>query len=537
MNVDTTTELNCRVEKKLCRADWLAIIFILVGLAAAVAVGAYSDGFYHDDDLTHYRYAKSGSENINDLLHRWARPGYNIPTAVVARYFDLPGCRIFSAVQTALVAFFAFLIARKLIGPGVFAAFAGALVWAQPMVFRLATTTLTETTAAVYLTVGVWLFLRGNRIWACVVISLVFVTRDETMALAPLMGLAVLLEAWRAGGSLGRVLKTRWVWLCAAALLWAPIAYFSAGGVLDLPPDGNPLAVFSREYSPEYGSGPGYWYLAIWPEAATIGIPALAIAGAIQLARRGWLISAWVFGLVALHSVIFTFGLFASGGYSRFLVPIAGLLAVLAASGAQGCWEMKRKIFPVIVLASMIGWLVLTCSIFGYVARPEYLLPVAAVLLLLMILTLRCWRNIFCKTWLSRIAVLVAVVLVIFQDAAVIRPLRLDVSALHRVVIHSVRKTDSEPYANRVGFSQHVLIQHLRPGTIAVASNEDGIDKWRTASPGSLFFWESKYCVKPHKPQSTQMLQDELNRLGRIVAESEDSGYTAIVYERIAQPG
>ncbi len=522
----------CVETKKVWHADGLAVAIVLAGLIAALAVGWASDGFYQDDDLTHYRFASAGCENLSSLLHRWARPGYNIPTALVARYLGMPGCRVFSAIQTAIVAFFAYAIARRLIGPGKIAALAAGLVWLQPMVFRLATTTLTETTAAVYITLGVWLFLRGNRIWSCAVISLTFVTRDETMALAPIMALAVLIDALKhSEGRVVKILKTPWLWACALALVWAPLVYWLTAWLVNLPPDASPLTIFTKQYTPEYGSGPAYWFLAIWPEAATIGIPALAIAGAWWLGRKGWLISAWVFGLVALHSLIFARGLFASGGYARFLVPIAGLMAVLASAGVQVAWELKRKNLASLVLACMGGWLALIGWKFGFVVPLRYMLPPAIVLWLWAILALLS-RNPVSVKWMCRLAVIVAVVLAVGQFAIVTRPLMLADSAMHRVIIASVESTQASPYATRPALAQHVLIQHLRPGTAAVFSNSDAITKWQRAQPGTLFFWESKYCVKLHEQKSTIALRNELYRLGNVVCHNEDSSEHAIVFER-----
>ncbi len=92
------------------------------------------------------------------------------------------------------------------------------------------------------------MYLRGNRIWGCGVLSLMFVARDETMALAPIVGVAVVLDALRAaGGSWRKVLRTGWVWACAGATIWAPAAYWTAAWVMRVSSDASPLAVFSRE--------------------------------------------------------------------------------------------------------------------------------------------------------------------------------------------------------------------------------------------------------------------------------------------------
>ena len=187
------------------RVRWsglLALSLTLGGLAVALLLGAASDGFYHDDDITHFLFARDAWTQPRSMWHWWSRPGYNIPTMLVAHFFGVLCCRFFSALQTAAVAFLAYLIARRLARyagvPAYVAALAPALVWVQPLAMTLASTTLTETTAAVYVTLAVWLYLRGNRIWACAALSPAFVTRYETMALAPIVAGAVVYDCLRA---------------------------------------------------------------------------------------------------------------------------------------------------------------------------------------------------------------------------------------------------------------------------------------------------------------------------------------------------
>ena len=47
----------------------------------------------------------------------WSRPGYCVPAAVAVHFFGMLGCRIFSALQTAVVAYLAYRIAARLCPP------------------------------------------------------------------------------------------------------------------------------------------------------------------------------------------------------------------------------------------------------------------------------------------------------------------------------------------------------------------------------------------------------------------------------------
>ncbi len=518
------------------KADALAVGLMLVALVGALVVGALSDGVYMDDDITHYHFARDGWSNVNALLHRWARPGYNIPTALVAHFFGLPGTRVFSALQTGAIAWFAFAIARRLLGPGVYAALTVALVWIQPITFRLAGTTLTETTAGLYLTIGVWLYLRGNRIWGCGVLSLMFVARDETMALAPIVGVAVVLDALReAGGSWRKMLRTGWVWACAGATIWAPATYWTAAWVMRLSPDASPLTVFSRGYSAEYGKGVWYWFLAIWPEQASVGVLSLAVGGAIYLGRRAWFLSGWVCGLVVLHSVIFAWGMFASGGYSRFLVPISGLLGVLGAAGLRAVLCEQRRDIVAVVFGCAGGWVLLASYTFGTFVPFQVTLIPGLILVAAGVLT-AVVRRVGFVCWMSRAAAAVMLLLAAGHFASVTRPLRLSDSNMHRAIVGVLYEIKQSPHAGNAGLSLHVMLRHLRPGTDAAPDLETAVAKWQTAAPGTLFFWESKYCVEPHKPHPTQYLKDELQRLGREVSSVTCEDSKAVVYVRNDTP-
>ena len=125
-------------------------------------------------------------------------------------------------------------------------------------------------------------------------------------------------------------------------MLWAPVLYVLAAWMADLPKADSPLHMFSRDYTAVYGSGPLHHFLSVWPLAGGLGLLVLAIGGMIAWGRRAWLATALTVSLVALHSVLFWRGSFATGGYARFLVPLAAPVAVLAVGGIRGAWPDWR---------------------------------------------------------------------------------------------------------------------------------------------------------------------------------------------------
>jgi len=515
-----------------------------VGLAAAITLGLLSDGVYHDDDVCHYLFALDSWGDTNAMLHWWARPGYNIPTMFVSHFFGMAGCRIFSALQTAGVAYLAYLIALRVGLRPRWAALAPALVWLQPLTITLAETTLTETPAALYVTLAIWLYLRGNRVWACAAMSLALVTRLELMALVPLMAIGIILDAMRqADWKLGRTLKVRWLWPCAAAMAWAPVAYCVAAYLAELPPDASPLYVLFRQHAKEYGSGPWYHYIVRWPQASGLAIAAAAIAGAISLGRRALAVSVTAFAVLFLHGLLFGLGAFATGGYARFLVPAGGLFAVLAAGGIEGLWHARGRAIVASAVIFAPAVLILVAAHDDYwwaIARQRrdahfIALALAAVMAPILAAALLPGKN-HLLLRAGQLAVVILAVVTAIQVGTQVKPLSLVANndGMHLVVSQAVEHIRGSKFRNSPALTQHVLVRFLRDDaqTKALSGNDISIRRWRQAKPGTLFFWDSKYCYKKDQMDSTGELYRLLNEWGRLVYECRAPNARAEVYVR-----
>jgi hypothetical protein len=305
------------------KAAVLAIGFTLAGAVAALFAAWLSDGVHHDDDLAHYQFARWVREYPVYLLHSWGRPGFTALYALPAQ-LGWPAARCFSVLLTAATAWLAYDIGRR---QGVRLAWlAPALLWLGPMSFTLSYTTLTEPVLGFYLTLGMWLLLRGNHALSAATISLCCVTRHEGVLFAALW----LVALWRI-----RRPAREWVWLA-----WAPAAHnvisFAVGWDVPI------LMFLQATPTEEYGRGGWLAMLARWPIAAGIGPLTLGLLGAPYLARRRhgmlWVGCAAVY--VLAHTVIFRFGLFASAGYFRFLTAVGPVVAVAAAAGVSEAWTL-----------------------------------------------------------------------------------------------------------------------------------------------------------------------------------------------------
>ncbi|OQZ05889.1 MAG: hypothetical protein B6D36_07795, partial [Planctomycetes bacterium UTPLA1] len=195
---------------------WLALTLGAFFLLTA-ALGLASRGVYQDDDLTHFLFARWAGWFPSYLLHVWGRPGLTIPLFAVSWLPDIDtawhGARLLSAVATAASALIAARLAMRL---GVARPWlVVVLCYAQPLASVLATTTLTENFAGLYLVAAAALLQTKRVVSGSVMFSLLLVTRHEAAALLPVWMVGV----WMAGGGTARFFAA------AFATALAPIAH------------------------------------------------------------------------------------------------------------------------------------------------------------------------------------------------------------------------------------------------------------------------------------------------------------------------
>lgn len=323
------------------RQTRIAAGLVLVGLALSVTGGLLSlNGVVQFDDLTHYLYAKWAWRWPAYLLDNWGRPGFTVMYFLPAGW-GWPACRILSAILTAGSVWLAFRIAAML---GIRHAWAVVpLAYVQPLFFQLSETTLTETPLALYLTLAVYLALRGRWSWSAAAISIGVVTRHEAVVFLPIW----LLFAWRSHVPLRRL------W----PIIWAPALANGLALVAGVEPMLKQW--FAPEPSTQYGHGGWLTYFARALHAFGPGVTVLAMIGLSGVVRRrgGGLVVACLVTYFATQTVIRALGLFASGGYARFLVPVAPLVAICALVGWLHLWQsdgQRRRRAVLVAGASMI---------------------------------------------------------------------------------------------------------------------------------------------------------------------------------------
>lgn len=319
-------------------------------LAGSLVAGWWSPGVYHEDDLTHYLFARWSHFDSRFLVDWWGRPGFTVPyswpAAAGSSVDGLQACRVFSAVLSAATAWLVYCIVRN---AGARRAWiAVPLLFLQPLFAKLSLTTLTETPLAFYFALSSWLLIKDRLEWSAAVMALAPVTRDEAVVILPLWVLAIWLRNGR--------------WWCYPLLLWAVVAHnlVSAAAL-----DAWPITRWLRPDGVDhYGQGT---LLTFVPKVAFASGPvvvAAALLGAGRIWKRplGWL---WVLAPLtwfAAETFIYLRGAYSSGGYARFLVPMCPWLAVLAAYGAQPLFVRRVRSRTMAALGLAMAALFVLCE-------------------------------------------------------------------------------------------------------------------------------------------------------------------------------
>jgi hypothetical protein len=446
-------------------------------------------GVIHADDLSHFLIAKWSWKWAVYLLNDWGRPGFTVLYGPAA-YFGWSACRIFSAVLTGITAWLTYKIASDL---RIRAAWVVVpLLYLQPLAFKLAETTLTETPLMLYLTLAIFLAQRGRWSASSAVLSLTFVTRYEAILFLPIWCFV----AWRKKVSLLRL------W----PILWAPIVSSALAACL------GATTLFSRLAHPgssgQYGQGGWLTFFARSMEAWGPGITVLAISGMIPLARRSGLLAASAIVYFAGQTILRALGLYDSGGYARFLVPICPIIAIAALTGwnqlvDRGA-ENRRWASASIIAAMLLLWISMERQLVLYARGRDIIaeLPdinrakIAIRIATIVICLLGAWA------WLSYRRQIVSDTLL---PAALVAMIALTAGALcrplHRppdlaLIDECLTWAQSNGYEGRTILSASVWIDFLQ-GRDLPPDRPSVREQLARAPVGAIFAWEGQFAGSP----------------------------------------
>lgn len=305
-------------------------VVLLLLSAAAIAPSAIihftSEGVFDiGDGVHHYEIARYSWQHPELFLDHWGKPLFTLLSSPAAQ-LGYSGAVGFNLVCTALTAFCAGLLVRALRLS--FAPAAVLLTVFMPLPLTVAISGLTEPLFALLLMLSVLLMVRRRPVAAALLVSFLPFARTEGFFLLPLFAVVLL----------GRRKAPLVPLLAAGTVLYSIVGGFHFG---------DALWVIHR--NPYRGAEEIYGRGSLWHFVAHIR-SILGTAGAVSFlvgllwtlwrARTGvreqrdwlfepmWLVFGTFLTYLALHSVLWRFGLFGSFGMLRVMAAVSPLAAV-----------------------------------------------------------------------------------------------------------------------------------------------------------------------------------------------------------------
>lgn len=317
----------------LGRTFW--ILFAL-GIAWPIYRLFAAEAWILDDELSHFLISRHVWNDFEGLLDLWSRPGRNLLHFGPA-YFGIEAARLWTVALAALAVWLTALEAKRLRLPNVeyLPLFLCFQAWFPELSFPV----LTQTPFMVVWIAGVFLAMRERWALSAICWGYLSLVRHEGIALSGLFGLWVFFG--RQG--LGRVLlQGRWRSIGRAASFTAWVGFWTFFPIIVM----NLCTWFIRKEIPfliyfeskpteMYGSGSLFHFVPLILVGIGIPVALLAGLGCLPVRWMGWknLLYVTYPAYFVLHSVIFWRGMFASGGYYHFLMPMAPFIALLALRG------------------------------------------------------------------------------------------------------------------------------------------------------------------------------------------------------------
>lgn len=294
------------------------VVSFAAGLAWTAWLMASSPGVPIHDELGHVRLAAESWQHPSYLLDPWGRPANTLTYAIPARW-GLDGARMMSLLIAAATVLLATRIAQRL---GLRLLFIVPLaLWFQPWFNDLSYTALTEVPFSLAVVAGISAALDRRDRWASFAFGLLPLFRHE-----------------------GIVILGAWAVLCLVRRAWRPaviaavplVVYEIAFALAERRSAFAEVYLEPRETT-FYGSGGLSHFLS--PVGTGVGwaVLALAVLALPRLRTLRWrsLALAPFVLYFATHTILYRFGLYGSGGYGLFLLPLAPALAIAAALGTE----------------------------------------------------------------------------------------------------------------------------------------------------------------------------------------------------------
>lgn len=317
--------------------------FLLSGVFWLFYLMLNSEGVPVQDEIAHYLLSKHAWSNPKYMLNLWGRP-IRVVAHMIPAYWSWDTARIWSILLTILTILTTTKIAQVIKIKNI--ALIPLFFLFQPWVGQLSFAVLPQIPFSLLLTGGIFYATKAtkrNYILASILFGLLPMARHEGI---------VILGSWL-------------IWLLFKrdfrAILVAITPFVLFNLVFYLVMDRFAFSIFfDSKPTTLYGSGGWLHYISPLPKKVGLIVLTFSIIGIFSISKKGVAILSLYAIYLSMHIIIYRFGLFASGGYQLFLLPIAPAFTLLAALGLDSIisWISKPIGHP-----ALSNFIVIICAI------------------------------------------------------------------------------------------------------------------------------------------------------------------------------
>nr|CAX68954.1 Hypothetical protein JG2_0240 [uncultured bacterium] len=290
-----------------CGFGWTTFLFIL------------STGSPIHDEIAHFLIARNAWFDLTLLLDLWGRP-VNTLCYFVPSLAGLEGARILSLTMSCFTILIATEVGKK---QGLkFLYLIPLFCWFQPWYNTLSFTVITEVPFSLFLLLSFYLFLVRKDTMATMIAGLLPLVRHEGIVLVFIIIIYGLFKR---------------KYLLSIAVLYPIIVYNLIYFSLH---HSWPFLIFlTPKPALNVFYGIGGWLHFVMPTILAVGWPVfflslIFISSLIRDLRYVWFCIPYLVYFFT-HTVLYRYGLFASGGYQLFLFPLSPFFAIAAAHGSE----------------------------------------------------------------------------------------------------------------------------------------------------------------------------------------------------------
>jgi len=309
---------------------WAVVLVIFAGMAWRAYAWTIQPGVTLDDEIGHFIIARDAWKFPQFIFSHWGRTACTLFFMPLAP-LGLVWARFLAFAAASLTSL---LTARIALGLGMRRAWLAVLMLeCQPWFFNHSHEVITQIPVLLFLALAIHLALKGYDEWASICFGILPLARHEYAVISALWFCHEMIrnKKFAAGITCVPIATT-----CIAA--WMLYGVFTLAPFLNLE-----AGVGDRWYG--RGTWTHFLVMVVDRNHAGYMVILLACVGVAEIAKTLSRISvmALVGSVFVVNTVIYRWGLFQSGGYGIFLMPIAPFIAIAAGMGVEWLWNRGKE--------------------------------------------------------------------------------------------------------------------------------------------------------------------------------------------------